>query len=77
MCAYKILLNGVTSVLNTIGGDIADPYSENNREWAFSTGRKAQAFLKAHKKDCVDKGTSLLGCFYTFEKGKFVPYEEE
>lgn len=73
MCAYRILLNGSPSVLNVIEGDLTDPYGDFDR--AFSTGRKAQAVLKAHKKFCVDSKTSLEHCFYTFEKGDFVPNE--
>jgi len=76
--AYRILLNGNPSVLNYSYGDITDPYAmQGGLEVAFSTGRKAQAVLKAHKKYCVDHETSLEGCFYTFEKGDFVPNETE
>lgn len=78
MCAYRILLNGNPSVLNYAYGDLLDPYANSEvPSAAFSTGRKAQAALKAHKKYCVDHETSLEGCFYTFEKGEFVPNELE
>lgn len=73
MCAYKILLNGTPSVINIVEGDRTDPYGDFDR--AFSTGRKAQAVLKAHKKYCVDHKIGLEGCNYTFEKGEFVPNE--
>lgn len=72
--AYKILLNGSPSMLNISFGDISDPHNER-LDFAFSTGRKAQAALKAHKRYCVDHETSLEGCFYTFEKGEFVANE--
>jgi len=76
--AYKILLNGSPSVTNIANGDVHDPWGRAAypREYAFSTGRKAQAALKAHKKYCVDNEISLEGCFYTIEKGEFVPFEE-
>lgn len=71
---YKILLNGTPSVINAIEGDLTDPYGDFDR--AFSTGRKAQAVIKAHKKYCVDTETSLEFCLYSIEKGEFVPYPE-
>lgn len=74
MLLYKILINGSDSVINIAEGDVIDPYTK--RDWAFSTGRKAQAAVKFFKAESVRVGRSLENCLFTIQKGEFVPYEE-
>lgn len=76
MRCYKIFLNGYESILNVTEGDVEDPYSHPKSDYAFSTGRMAQAVIKSHKKQHVAEGISLEGCIYTVQRGEFVPREE-